>query len=500
MAKSIISLEQIKIMLDTNIPKKKEIIPLTKNMFYHPSMKSESEFRELSEYPYITPDVDYKINVYPYLSTKEYDVKLKFFFNSESQLKILSTVGEYDPTSVSTKNSASQESNESSSALTQDKNTQIEQAQTKKNEEKKEKQKQLRNIKNLFEKEQKKISTDIVFDNSQRGHELTKTYSNINNIIDQIEEIIKQIETDSYTPRLGQLNEHENEILTDFKELVKIIKKNENEQKITTIKKENVKEVQETKAYLPAFDELLDVFSHIDNGVYRFAPIEESITDLLNKIKKNESISISLVEQSDKLKGIISNDNIKKVFSPIEIEILTKFANNKSSYLPYYVIEIPNLLSIYEQKEKLKEDVRNIDKRYEEQLKTILDNNSKNSNNSPNQETEENVDTTKILRHNIKIMFLLFFPTTFPLINNIHASFKQKIKKDFTNFSFENLWRKNGSYEDQNYSYIKMNEKIYTVIRVIWLNDIYNHPIYKKIVNEYRLFNLWKQKKKKNIS
>jgi hypothetical protein len=45
----------------------------------------------------------------------------------------------------------------------------------------------------------------------------------------------------------------------------------------------------------------------------------------------------------------------------------------------------------------------------------------------------------------------------------------------------------------QKYSYIKTPSKgICTVIQVIWLNDLYNHPEYKKIISEYIKFQEWK--------
>jgi len=56
---------------------------------------------------------------------------------------------------------------------------------------------------------------------------------------------------------------------------------------------------------------------------------------------------------------------------------------------------------------------------------------------------------------------------------------KDKIKNVFNN--------SNSDY----YTYITINGEKYTFQRVVWLNDLKNHPFYKKLVNEYIIFNRW---------
>ena len=85
------NIEPIKIMLNTNIPGK-ESIPFTSSMIYHPSVK---EMPSLSELPLIIMDRPYSQGISAYLNKQTYEKKLKFFFNKDSHLKGLSTVGLY---------------------------------------------------------------------------------------------------------------------------------------------------------------------------------------------------------------------------------------------------------------------------------------------------------------------------------------------------------------------------------------------------------------------
>jgi hypothetical protein len=53
----------------------------------------------------------------------------------------------------------------------------------------------------------------------------------------------------------------------------------------------------------------------------------------------------------------------------------------------------------------------------------------------------------------------------------------------------------------QKYSYINLpSEGICTVTNVVWLNDIYNHPEYKKIIFEFEKFQIWKDQERKLLN
>ena len=115
----------------------------------------------------------------------------------------------------------------------------------------------------------------------------------------------------------------------------------------------------------------------------------------------------------------------------------------------------------------------------------------------PQQEQEEKKMDNKneIVDYNIMTMLKCFFPIKYPYKNNIKSSYKMKIKNSIQlNLeipqSFLNLFRLNSDEKENNakfpeYSYLKLEGKTYTVSEVIWLNDTFNHPIYKKIIESY---------------
>lgn len=108
-------------------------------------------------------------------------------------------------------------------------------------------------------------------------------------------------------------------------------------------------------------------------------------------------------------------------------------------------------------------------------------------------------DRIKVSETNVIIMLRLVFPTKYPLIGNVFSSFHSVItgKNEFhlkwTDFLPGFL--KNKVFEGlSDYSYIKVDGNIYTVTQAIWLNDIYNHTEYKKLIEQFDDLNKWKFK------
>ncbi len=93
-----------------------------------------------------------------------------------------------------------------------------------------------------------------------------------------------------------------------------------------------------------------------------------------------------------------------------------------------------------------------------------------------------NDDMVKTAKHNIMVMIDLLFPTYFPKKNNFSESYSIYTNAGFTTaadkftFSFSST---------KKFSYIKNGGKEYTITRIVWLNDIMNHPLYKKFVEMY---------------
>ena len=76
---------------------------------------------------------------------------------------------------------------------------------------------------------------------------------------------------------------------------------------------------------------------------------------------------------------------------------------------------------------------------------------------------------------NVTIMLKLLFSTKYFIVNNIHTSLDIITKKGSTNSIFFNPF-------NTKFSYIRVNGTTYTVTKVIWQNDIVNHPKYKEMM------------------
>ena len=107
----------------------------------------------------------------------------------------------------------------------------------------------------------------------------------------------------------------------------------------------------------------------------------------------------------------------------------------------------------------------------------------------------------EIASHNVKIMIELLFPTSWPAVRNIsdsHSeyilgkkeqgiSFKDTVNQK-VNFGFVT---KGTNLTSGLFSYLKVDSKIYTISRVVWLDDLLNHPVYRKFIDNFINYSLW---------
>jgi hypothetical protein len=94
-------------------------------------------------------------------------------------------------------------------------------------------------------------------------------------------------------------------------------------------------------------------------------------------------------------------------------------------------------------------------------------------------------DKQKTLEHNVMTMMLLLFPTKYFTVNNHKQSIEllePGIATHYKRSIFYNPLKTMSSY-------VKINSKPYTVTEMIWLNDILNHPTYRKLLEEVYNFN-----------
>lgn len=88
-------------------------------------------------------------------------------------------------------------------------------------------------------------------------------------------------------------------------------------------------------------------------------------------------------------------------------------------------------------------------------------------------------------RKNIMTMLEILFPTKFPVINDIQTSHDFLKDKQST----RPLWF--NPFQSHYFSYLNIGSNTYTVKKTVWLNDILNHPLYRKMVVEYRKLRKW---------
>jgi hypothetical protein len=125
--------------------------------------------------------------------------------------------------------------------------------------------------------------------------------------------------------------------------------------------------------------------------------------------------------------------------------------------------------------------------------------------------TDNSKKWNNMVYQNIFTMLEILFPTSLPIKNNVHDTYldlvpnkqldpdekmnstglfdMQKIKRDISQLIGGPM----------PYSYLRLNGKIYTITRAYWLNDIFNHPIYKELAMEFEEFKKWKGEMKDRI-
>ena len=140
----------------------------------------------------------------------------------------------------------------------------------------------------------------------------------------------------------------------------------------------------------------------------------------------------------------------------------------------------------------------------------------------PTEVTEE-----EKFEQNIKSLLEILFPTTYPIENNHTDTFSELIEGNLpntTNFSssvtgvtsfISSFFKKKGEKgiakkagieesteeleNNSKFSYLNIDGKIYTVLKVVYLNDFINNPKYKEILTGFFKINKWKKRKSEEI-
>ena len=113
--------------------------------------------------------------------------------------------------------------------------------------------------------------------------------------------------------------------------------------------------------------------------------------------------------------------------------------------------------------------------------------------NSWNGIKEENAtERLKIEQQNFDIFIKAILPTAYPISNNYNKSLDYFDRESYSFFTKGTTKGLNTSYFPflpsrfgKEFSHIKVNGEIYTITGVTLKNDIFNHPIYSKLIQEY---------------
>lgn len=163
---------------------------------------------------------------------------------------------------------------------------------------------------------------------------------------------------------------------------------------------------------------------------------------------------------------------------------LLNLDNSKTARYSEYPYITKKIKYPYDTLSKLKEysditDFFFIEKKFKSKL-----NNIKTETLNPNKHQKEIED--KILEYNIITMLELLFPTYYPTHNNFFISFNANIGGTEIEIPTKSMFNKNAKF-----SYIKLNNDVYTISKTTWLNDFINHPTYGNFINEFYEYQKW---------
>ncbi len=94
--------------------------------------------------------------------------------------------------------------------------------------------------------------------------------------------------------------------------------------------------------------------------------------------------------------------------------------------------------------------------------------------------TDSSNDKPQILERNVMTMLRLLFPTKYFTVNNHKQSIELLEPGISTHYNHSILYNPLNTLS----SYLKINNKSYTITEVIWLNDLLNHPTYRTLLEE----------------
>ena len=432
-----IEIRPIKIQLDTNIPGK-PLVELKKSILYNPVLQNTTSF---SEYPYFTMDVEYPSI---HLNSLSYEKRLEFFFNKDIMLKTLKTFR--------------------SSYFTQPKKDEVK-IETLSDKNAKDEETKYEKEKESLEAEIKKLDSEIKNEDSEKK-EIDINYEQLITLLQNVK---------------GDLDE--------------IFQKKDG---LGRADKNTLKTGVFVKTYIDVFDSCIKYKTKYTDALKKTKDdvLKEIATDFEGKLKDfitgkrkdregsnikeimavfEDDIEKNAGQNMEKAKSIL-NKSITNINA--EKKTLENEKNKKTKELQQKINEnkVKNLSSETKEKKK-KEDIKESVTMIDDEKKEIQLKNSEN---------------------NIMLMLRLLFPIKYPIVGDVSSSFNQiimnKTEISTTFNDFLPAFLKNKLVPGiADYSYLKIDGKVYTITQAIWLNDIYNHKEYSKLIEQYKQLNKQKQ-------
>jgi hypothetical protein len=205
---------------------------------------------------------------------------------------------------------------------------------------------------------------------------------------------------------------------------------------------------------------------------------------------------MSIVSKEIKINFISNFKKFEKIEFKLDILYYEKIENGKTIYLntnglnklPYFTLSVKYPL------DRLLKSL----KTYQEKVDFFFDKNEFEKVLRLNTDISDfsiDEDPNVIGEHNVMVMIELLFPTKFTVINNFHTSYDNV----FVNSSLKRMLF--NPVTEKNYSYLKLSDKeIYTFTRLVWLNDLLNHPKYREFIDNFIIFWNWYKRETNKIT
>jgi len=515
-----IDIRTIKILLDTNIPGK-EIIPLTKSILYEPGLKDTGNW---NQYPYFTMEAAYPES---YLTGLPHDEQLEFFFNKSKMNSILllrsknKTKG-VESTKLKTNMKLEEEKKQEQTHT--EKEDQIKQSfklQREQLEKEKEKETpelseaEIREIENFAIAKvggsTKTFLTEVVKETEEKYQTAT---TNLLKLVEEMQS--KQRIKNIFSPESPQQPVDEDGLFTDdfcksSPDFRQRIFKNIPYDPNTTIFWDRPSGIDSGSSYK---QEILNQFESIKSMPFfsKIFPLCDSIIERIQSIAGSSQDKDIEIQQQVMCMLL---PRVRQVFRDIQ-PFLTDIVNVLKNNYPKEVNDaLENIVKdVQKQKQqKLGEKKKEMREQFEKRMNDLYASEQAElqkitpTEKEPMQAIIEMVehDQNAICENNIMVMLRIMFPTKYPTVGNILSSFhsvvtgKNEFHLKWTDFLPGFLKQK--VFEGlSDYSYIQLDGTVYTVTQAIWLNDIYNHKEYGKLIQQYEELQKWKEKEiAKNI-